>query len=112
RDLPAALYAAVSGQAVQPTAKLTENDTIALFPHEWLQDPASSFLQSGYHDVPWQEPELVRACVRTRVKRRGWYSRQNPIPSFSAVRFPMQERSAENSRDAGWIAKQSESPNA
>ncbi|PYX10834.1 MAG: hypothetical protein DMG88_01030 [Acidobacteria bacterium] len=111
RDLPAALYAAVSGQAVQPAAKLTEKDTIALFPHEWLQDPASSFLQSGYHDVPWQEPELVRACVRKRPKI-GWYSRQNPIPSFSAVRLPVQGRSAENSRDAGWIAKQSESPNA
>src|SRR2546427_8309941 len=34
RDLPAALYAAVSEQTVQPAPKLTEKDTIALFQHE------------------------------------------------------------------------------
>jgi biotin carboxylase len=74
RDLPAALHAAISGDPVQSTPKLTENDTIALFPQEWIRDPRSSFLQSGYHDVPWDEPELVQACIRTRQNRRGGYS--------------------------------------
>src|SRR5947208_8289483 len=111
RDLPAALYAAVSEQTVQPAPKLTEKDTIALFPHEWLRDPGSAFLQSGYHDVPWEEPELVRACIRKRLKQSAWYSRQNSIPVFSAGRLPV-ERSSESSRDTGWIAKQSETPHA
>jgi len=69
RDLPAALYAAVSGEPVRPAPKLTEHDTITLFPHEWITDPTSSYLTSSYHDVPWEEPELVRACIRSSLKK-------------------------------------------
>jgi hypothetical protein len=88
RDLPAALYAAVSGQAVKAAPTVTENDTIALFPQEWTRDPASPFLRSGYHDVPWEEPELVRACLRSRRKWIAWRSQQTRIKTFSAVRLP------------------------
>ena len=63
-DLPAALYAAISGEAIQTAPKLTEHDTITLFPHEWISDPKSPYLTSSFHDVPWEEPELVRACIR------------------------------------------------
>ncbi|MBV6434461.1 MAG: hypothetical protein IANPNBLG_04714 [Bryobacteraceae bacterium] len=73
-DLPAALYAAVSGEAVQPAPKVTGHDTIALFPQEWIRDAASPFLRSAYHDVPWEAPELVRSCVLSRRKQSGWYS--------------------------------------
>jgi hypothetical protein len=77
RDLAAALYAALSGKAVRPAPKVTENDTIALFPHEWIRDPESPFLRSAYHDVPWEEPELVRDCVKASARQRGWYSQTN-----------------------------------
>jgi hypothetical protein len=77
RDLAAALYAALSGKAVQPAPKVTENDTIALFPHEWIRDPESPFLRSAYHDIPWEEPDLVRDCVIASARQRGWYSRTN-----------------------------------
>jgi glutathione synthase/RimK-type ligase-like ATP-grasp enzyme len=63
-DLPAAMYAALTGKEIQPVPKVTENETIALFPQEWARDPKSEFLQSAYHDVPWEEPELIRSCVR------------------------------------------------
>lgn len=63
RDLPAALYAAVSSQPIRLASKLTENEVIALFPQEWARDPMSPFLQSAYHDVPWESPELVLTCV-------------------------------------------------
>jgi hypothetical protein len=82
RDLPAALYAAVSGQTIQSAPKVTEKDTVALFPHEWIRDPGSTFLRSGYHDVPWEEPELVRACVRTSRKQSAWYSQRNCTEDF------------------------------
>jgi ATP-grasp domain len=75
RDIPAALYAALSGRAVEPAPKVTENDTIALFPQEWIRDPESPFLRSAYHDIPWEEPELVRDCVINRRKQSRWYSR-------------------------------------
>jgi len=75
RDLPAALYAAVSGADLKPAPKVTEKDTIALFPQEWIRDSGSPFLASGYHDVPWQEPQLVQACVLNRRKQQKWYSK-------------------------------------
>jgi hypothetical protein len=88
RDIPAALYSAVSGQPVRPAAKITNDDTFALFPQEWIRDPASSFLQSAYHDVPWDKPELIRACVRARKKQDAWYSQQNRLQAFSVARLP------------------------
>jgi hypothetical protein len=84
RDLPAALYAALSGDCVPATQKVTEKETIALFPQEWMRDPASEFLRSGYHDVPWEEPALVSDCIRKSRTQRAWYVKQN----FSAVRSP------------------------
>ena len=79
RDLPAALVAAVIGK--RHSACCSEGDgeaiTIALFPQEWMRDPASPFIQSGYHDVPWEEPELVRACMQKALKQNSWKMRRN-----------------------------------
>jgi biotin carboxylase len=75
RDLPAALYSAISEDPIRVTAPITENDTIALFPHEWARDPQSQFLRTAYHDVPWETPELVHACIRRSRKQSVWYSR-------------------------------------
>lgn len=88
RDLPAALYAALSGEVLRAAPKLTDNDTIALFPQEWMRDPESAFLRSAYHDVPWEEPELLRACVRIRRKRSAKRSQPEPVQALSAVRLP------------------------
>jgi len=92
RDLAAALYAALSGDSVSASPKVTDKDTIALFPQEWMRDPASEFLQSGYHDVPWEEPALLDDCIRKSRTQRAWYMKQTP----SAVRspsLPLTERS-------------------
>jgi hypothetical protein len=75
RDLPAALDGAVSGEPVQVRPAITANETIALFPHEWARDPQSEFLRAGYHDVPWETPELVHACMRRSRKQSSWYER-------------------------------------
>ena len=88
RDIPAALFSAVTGHAVSPAPKITEENTFALFPQEWIRDPASPFLQSAYHDVPWDKPELIRACVRARRKQRAWYSQQNRVQALSVARLP------------------------
>jgi len=95
RDIPAALYAILSGKPAQPAAKLTENDTIALFPQEWIRDPQSAYLRTAYHDIPWEETELVRDCVSSRRKQSSWYSRanwnhqeasgQNPAPAQTSA---------------------------
>lgn len=88
RDLPAALVAAITGETIREAPQLTENGTIALFPQEWKRNPESSFLRSGYHDVPWEEPDLVRACVRGRQDVRELYSHRERIRAFSTVRLP------------------------
>jgi ATP-grasp domain len=88
RDLPAALYAAVSGRDLQAAPKITENDTIALFPHELRRDPMSTFLRSAYHDVPWEEPSLVADCLRKRRRQGGYHSERNWIDTFSTARLP------------------------
>ncbi len=87
-DLPAALYAALSGETEQPSPKVTDKETIALFPQEWIRDPESPFLQSAYHDIPWEEPELIRDCVGNSRKQRGWYSRPERKPVASEARSP------------------------
>lgn len=86
RDLTAALYAAVTGGAVRESAKSTNNETIALFPQEWGRNPSSRYLTSAYHDVPWQEPELIRLCVRKRRRWVAWYSQRKWLQSFSSIR--------------------------
>jgi biotin carboxylase len=63
RNLPAALHAMLSGEPVPQTKRITEKDIIVLFPQEWSKDPFSEFLTSGFHDVPWREPGLVKFCI-------------------------------------------------
>jgi hypothetical protein len=62
-DLPAAAFAAVTGLPVRPRPAVTNAETIALFPQEWNRDPTSPLIRSAYHDVPWESPTLVRACI-------------------------------------------------
>jgi hypothetical protein len=55
-------------------ANLAGRDTIALFPAEWKRDPGSQYLTSANHDVPWEEPELVRYCIKFRLQDQSWMS--------------------------------------
>ncbi|HTV57359.1 MAG TPA: ATP-grasp domain-containing protein [Verrucomicrobiae bacterium] len=88
RDLPAGLFAAVTGTVIQEAPPLTENNTIALFPQEWLRNPSSSYLESAYHDVPWEEPELTRECIRKPRKWSDLYSKKKLSRVLSEVRLP------------------------
>jgi ATP-grasp domain len=88
RDLPAALYSAVSGETVREAPRVTDKNVITLFPHEWMRNPESSFLHSGYHDIPWEEAEFIRVCVRTRQRQGPWYSPHTWLPDLSPVRLP------------------------
>jgi hypothetical protein len=85
-DLPAALYAALSGKAEEATPRITEKDTIALFPQEWIRDAESPFLRLAHHDIPLQEPELIRDCVSNYQKQSAWYSKSVRRPVSSARR--------------------------
>lgn len=72
QDIPASLYGALAGEPAATRKPTTDRDVIVLFPAEWRNDPGSPFLASGYHDVPWSEPELVKDCVIHRRRRLMW----------------------------------------
>jgi hypothetical protein len=101
RDIPAALYAAASGKDAQPAPIVTEKDTIALFPQEWTRDSESQFLRTAYHDVPWEEPELIRDCVNNRRKQSSWYSRTGQEQAASAIRSSKPVTAPAENRAAG-----------
>lgn len=51
------------------------HDLVALFPGEWRRDPASHYLRSAFHDVPWQEAALVDECAALPWEDRGVIAR-------------------------------------
>lgn len=61
-DLFHALYMSMNGEAYKGSSK--ENELIALFPREWKRDPASRYLWQAFHDVPWDEPAILKALMR------------------------------------------------
>ena len=71
-DLLGRLGAAISGDPLRQAVPVTENDVIALFPQEWLRDSTSGFLRTAFHDVPWDEPELLRRCMTETVEFQVW----------------------------------------
>ena len=62
-DLAAALAGCLTPSARWPRPLVTENPVIALFPQEWRRDPQSAWLHSAYPDVPWDDPDVLRACL-------------------------------------------------
>ncbi len=75
-DLPGALYASLTGEPMRELRSPIHSDTIALFPGAWQSDPSAEVLRSGFHDVPWQQPSLVRfgAAPPARINRKNWLS--------------------------------------
>jgi hypothetical protein len=47
------------------TEPITGKSVIALFPDACQLTPDSDYLSSGYHDVPWEEPALVKELARS-----------------------------------------------
>jgi len=71
RDPVAALAAKLQGSRHTIAAPVTHKSVIALFPDAWLLTPHSQHLADGYHDVPWEEPDLVRELTRPPHTVRG-----------------------------------------
>jgi len=66
RDLPAALAERLTPAAgIRPAITA---DTVVFFPREWQRDPASHFLTSAHHDVPWDDPAVLLAILRSAAR--------------------------------------------
>ncbi len=79
-DLMAALFTAVTGRPGIPVAPITSRE-VALFPLAWQSQPAHEAFGTAHHDIPLEEPALVRkgeAEIRSQARnRRGrlWMKR-------------------------------------
>jgi len=62
-DLAAALIAASTGEPVPSRSVQHGSEVVALFPQEWLRDRKSPFINSGYDDVPRNNPAFVQAIL-------------------------------------------------
>jgi hypothetical protein len=73
-----------AGLAFDPT--VNNHDPVALFPSEIVRCPSSEYVQSGQHDVPWNEPELVLSvlnqALRTGIRRRVRIFLERSFPTF------------------------------
>jgi hypothetical protein len=63
RDLIGALCSEISGSDAIQWTNTPDPEVVAYFPQAWLSDPKCEALNAGYHDVPWDEPELVRELL-------------------------------------------------
>src|ERR1035441_687496 len=57
RDLIGSLYSELSSQPPIPSPLVLGGDIVSYFPQAWLSDPKCDALRTGYHDVPWKDPE-------------------------------------------------------
>jgi predicted ATP-grasp superfamily ATP-dependent carboligase len=74
-DLVAALDTRLRDQPLLES-RSREGTILALFPDAWQHAPHSAYLKQGQHDVPWQEPELVRELIRIPYPDRGAIARR------------------------------------
>jgi len=86
RDPIAGLAARLEGAARRTPAAVTANPVIAYFPQAWLTMPDSELLRTGYHDVPWSDPALVRELVRAPYPDRGMLARLFAWPGWRNAR--------------------------
>jgi len=71
-DLCARLKEALQGQISADRDPTGLPKKVALFPQEWVRNASSPHFADAYHDVPWDEPELVEAfVVLARAQMRG-----------------------------------------
>jgi len=60
-DLCAALAERLG--AVDPGRHAVTGDAVALFPQERTRDRNSPWLRAAHHDVPWDDPRVLDACL-------------------------------------------------
>jgi hypothetical protein len=74
-DLAGSLVARLKDQHLPPEGDPIAGETIAFFPQALNLNPRSRYLHRGYHDVPWEEPNLLRELLRKPWPDRQWPSR-------------------------------------
>jgi hypothetical protein len=77
---------------------VTGQDVIAYFPQAWHTAPDDRWLRDGFHDVPWEDPGLLKELLRLPWPDRGWLAtlrRLFPQPRLTHGDVLITERQAE-----------------
>lgn len=101
-NLPIALFRQLTGTLPVTQPATIDHRVIAMFPGEWQRNPASDYLRSGYHDIPWDEPALIQDCIGIPWSERGLIARlwARVRPKSSAVSMQHQ-----NAADVGTVVR-------
>lgn len=88
----AGMFGAQLGCRPQPQADAAiAGSLIAFYPQALACSPTSPYLPQSHHDVPWDEPRLVKALIRDPWVARQWLARvygwvrgkeSNPVPGI------------------------------
>lgn len=62
-DLCLALHHHFAGLEI-PAPSNPRHEVVAQFPREWRRDSQSPYLREAYHDVPWDDPDLVKKLIK------------------------------------------------
>jgi hypothetical protein len=57
--------------AMGDPVRVTDRDVIAYFPQAWHASPGSPWLSQGFHDVPWEDPALLKELLKKPRPDRG-----------------------------------------
>ena len=75
-SLAAAFSADLKGEPLRYPQRPIRPGTIALFPQAFRKASArSALLEASYHDIPWEEPQLVRELMQDPRPSRLWAAR-------------------------------------
>ena len=85
----AGLLAQTLGLQAKPMPPLPQK-TVAFFPDEWLQNPQSPYLQTAFHNVPWDQPKLLHAIINDLRTRSRFRRVRDAIKRFIHGRKPHQ----------------------
>jgi len=83
RDLVEALWARLSGQPLRETSPVTQNDIISYFPQAWTG--TSDFPESGYLDIPREEPDLVQDLLLPWPERSLLYRLVSKVSNLATA---------------------------
>jgi hypothetical protein len=74
-DLVGVFSAKLKNEDPPPSEDSIEGETIAFFPQAFSLNPNNPHIRHGYHDVPWEEPDLFRQLLREPWPDRQWRAR-------------------------------------
>ena len=70
-DLVGGIAQMAGSSAMAEPKCVTDRDVVAYFPQAWHSAPQDPWLRLGFHDVPWEDPSLLKELLRRPWPDRG-----------------------------------------